>query len=136
MNDGYHAVGSALDTILHRLNVATQDVVNANTPGYQKHTLDIRSFHTELDKQLGREASLVKSVDTTLFAQGRVVPRDDPLAMALDGPGMFVVKTPGGLGYTRNGDFMLSPTGGLVTRAGYEVMGMVDRSSSTPPAAP
>lgn len=136
MNDGYHAVGSALDSILKRLNVATQDVVNANTPGYQKHVVGTKSFHTELDVALGREASLVKSFNATTFAQGRIVPNPSPYAMALDGPGMFVVKTPAGLGYTRNGDFTVNAQGEITTRAGYPVMGVGAALRIDPTAGP
>lgn len=123
MNDGYHAVGSALQAVLHQLNIATKDVVHARTPGYQKHLLTTRSFATQLDRELGRDASLVRSYDATVFEQGRVVPRDDPFAMALEGPGMFTVQTPNGLAYTRNGDFMVDADGALRTRGGYEVLG-------------
>ncbi len=123
MNDGYHAIGTALNSTLQRLNIATQDVVNANTPGYQKHSVSTNSFLTELDEQLGRDASLVRTHHTVSFEQGRIVGRDDPFAMALEGPGMFTVQTPKGLAYTRNGDFMVSADGLLRTRAGYEVQG-------------
>ena len=70
MNDGYHAIGSALNSTLHRLNVATQDVVNARTPGYQKHVLTTSSFVTELDRELGRDASLVRATHATAFELG------------------------------------------------------------------
>ncbi len=124
MNDGYHAVGSALQAVLHRLNVATKDVVHARTPGYQKHLLTTQSFATQLDKELGRDASLVRSYDATVFEQGRIVPRNDPFAMALQGAGMFTVQTPNGIVYTRNGDFMVDADGGLRTHGGYAVLGV------------
>ena len=98
-------------------------LVNARTPGYQKHVLTTSSFVTELDRELGRDASLVRATHATAFEQGRIIARDDPFAMALQGPGMFTVQTPSGLAYTRNGDFTVGTDGTLRTRAGYEVQG-------------
>lgn len=123
MNDSYHAVGSALQAVLQRLNIATTDVVHARTPGYQKHILTTHSFASQLDKELGRDAALVQTADATMFTQGRIVPRDEPFAMALQGTGFFTVNTPDGVAYTRNGDFMVDATGALRTRGGYEVLG-------------
>ncbi|HEQ98693.1 MAG TPA: hypothetical protein ENO22_05060 [candidate division Zixibacteria bacterium] len=46
----------------------------------------------------------------------------DPLNFAIDGDGFFVVETPEGEGFTRNGDFGLSPEGILVSAEGFPVL--------------
>ena len=47
----------------------------------------------------------------------------DPLDAAIDGEGYFVVQTPRGQRYTRNGAFGLNATGQLVTSSGDVVLG-------------
>ena len=47
----------------------------------------------------------------------------DPLDAAIDGKGYFVVQTPRGQRYTRNGAFGLNATGQLVTSSGDVVLG-------------
>jgi flagellar basal-body rod protein FlgG len=41
----------------------------------------------------------------------------------MDGKGFFVIDTPDGLRYTRNGSFIINKEGVLVTKEGYRVMG-------------
>ncbi len=47
----------------------------------------------------------------------------NPLDLAIEGEGFFVVQTPQGEAYTRNGSFTLDPEGRLVTRDGLPVLG-------------
>jgi flagellar basal body rod protein FlgG len=42
--------------------------------------------------------------------------------LAVDGDGLFVVRTGGGVAYTRAGDFVVDVTGMLVTQQGYPVL--------------
>jgi len=51
-----------------------------------------------------------------------VVTTGNPLDVMIKGRGFFQVLLPdGGNAYTRNGSFMISPTGELVTASGYQV---------------
>lgn len=58
-----------------------------------------------------------------IFEDGPVVPTGAPLDLAIAGDGFFVVETPEGEAYTRNGAFTLDPEGYLVTEGGYRVLG-------------
>ena len=57
------------------------------------------------------------------LSQGPVKKTDNPLDVALEGNGFFVVQTPDGRRYTRDGSFAINAGGELVTRDGFRVMG-------------
>jgi flagellar basal body rod protein FlgG len=57
------------------------------------------------------------------MTQGTLAPTDRPLDLALHGPGFFVLETPQGDVYTRNGTFQVSATGQLVDSSGRTVAG-------------
>jgi len=57
----------------------------------------------------------------------RFVPSAAPLAIAIDGPGMFVLRDHDRTVYSRLGDFKLDETGRLVDELGRAVMGFESR---------
>ncbi|HHY97495.1 MAG TPA: flagellar basal-body rod protein FlgF [Firmicutes bacterium] len=59
----------------------------------------------------------------TDLSQGPLVETGNPLDLAIDGDGFFVVQTPAGERYTRSGSFSLDNLGHLVTQEGFMVMG-------------
>lgn len=123
MNDALHAAASAMNTRIRALDVGAQNMINAATPGYQKRVLTTHSFQTALDREFDRDPSMVGTTERIAFTQGRFAKVDDPLSAAIQGQGFFVVDTPAGEGFTRNGDFMMGRDGTIMTRAGYPVMG-------------
>jgi flagellar basal body rod protein FlgG len=58
-----------------------------------------------------------------------------PLDLALEGNGYFVVRTPAGDRYTRNGSFSLNADGVLVNQTGNAVLGNDGQSIVLPPGA-
>jgi flagellar basal body rod protein FlgG len=58
------------------------------------------------------------------WSAGAVAPSQNPLAVALVGPGLFGVRTAAGLQYTRAGDFRLNRNGTLVDSSGNPVIGV------------
>ena len=57
------------------------------------------------------------------FAQGASEPTKNPLDVAIDGGGFFVVQTPAGERYTRDGSFQINNQGQLVNASGFPVLG-------------
>jgi flagellar basal body rod protein FlgG len=55
-------------------------------------------------------------------SQGPLQPSDKQEDLAIEGDGLFVVNTGGGIAYTRAGDFVTDVTGTLVTQQGYPVL--------------
>ncbi|MEX2307542.1 MAG: flagellar hook basal-body protein [Pirellulales bacterium] len=60
----------------------------------------------------------------TDFSQGAIVASSNPLDLALEGDGVFIVEGPSGeRSYTRAGELQLNANGELVTSAGDRVLG-------------
>ena len=59
---------------------------------------------------------------TTDFSEGSLEPTGNPLDLALNGKGMFAIRTADGVRYTRDGAFSLNAKGDLVTRNGEAVL--------------
>ncbi|MSR75872.1 MAG: flagellar hook basal-body protein [Planctomycetes bacterium] len=136
MNDGFHAAASSMAACMTQLEIATSNAVNANTPGYIPRGMALRPFETALDRELGQEASLVQVQEHTSFQNGIMTSSKSPLTAAISGDGFFVVDTPQGEAFTRNGDFMLDAGGTLVTRAGYAVQGASGALRAEPNGGP
>jgi flagellar basal body rod protein FlgG len=78
----------------------------------------------EADRHQDRDISYVQDVATVRdLNPGPMVTTGSPLDVAIQGTGWFVVNTPAGDRYTRNGNFLLNSAGELVTNEGHKVMG-------------
>ena len=95
-----------------RLKIVTNNLANADTPGYKK---DVSSFHQYLLSVLGKRY--------TDFSPGLLKPTKNPLDLAIEGNGFFTISTPMGIRYTRRGDFSLNSKQILVTKDNYPVLG-------------
>lgn len=113
---------------VQRLDVLSQNLVNANTPGYRRIALVSRPFSEVLD------ASRVTATPQGVpVPQWQTITDDRPgvlqstgraLDLALSDSGYFEVKTPDGVAYTRKGNFQIDPRGRLVTEEGHPVLGV------------
>ncbi len=74
---------------------------------------------------IGTMSGGVKLMRTAInFEQGEFIQTHNPLDLLIEGEGFFVVNTPLGERYTRDGSFKLTADGTLVTDEGYEVQGI------------
>jgi flagellar basal-body rod protein FlgF len=112
------------------MDVIANNVANVNTNGFKAD----RSLFQEYLMPTAREDNFVAGRDRKLshvmdratfhdFAQGSPDQTKNPLDVAIGGDGMFVVQTPAGERYTRDGAFQIDNQGQLVTAAGYPVLG-------------
>ena len=98
-----------LTTEFDRLAYATQNVANANTPGYKA----VR-FEDIIDADCSTHG--VERTDTKI---GDYLQTNQPLDVALQGAGYFPVTTlEGEIRYTRDGTFTINKDGMLVTKTG------------------
>jgi flagellar basal-body rod protein FlgF len=113
----------------HELEIIANNVANIDTTGFKA---DNASFSQYLmpgasDGQFSgkdRRVSFVQDrASWTDMSPGALAHTGNPLDVAIDGKGYFVVQTPRGQRYTRNGSFSISPTGQLVTADGDQVVG-------------
>ncbi len=126
-------------TAEHRMTFIANNLANVNTSGYKRDALafsDTMSYyaHDEIreplmnlrsqgifpeQKNIARPRLAVNKID---FAQGAMKVTGDPLDVAISGENAFFqVETPNGTYLSRDGHFVLSNDGSLMTPQGYAV---------------
>lgn len=119
-----------------RADITANNLANLNTGGYKKDVAVFRSFPELLvqrinDPQDGGARPVLGSLSggavvdevLTSFAPGVLKETGQPLDLALEGGNFFVLQTPAGLRYTRNGAFTLDGEGYIVNSDGYRLLG-------------
>jgi len=104
-----------------RLEIAAQNLANINTIGYKRERI---AFHNVLKPFLDEDIDENRYPGTTSvdFSQGVLMQTNNPLDVAIEGDGFFVIETSQGELYTRNGHFSLDAEGRLVTEEGLPVV--------------
>src|SRR5438477_7038447 len=102
MPDGLRAAASALEAQQVRMDALANDIANSSTPGYKSQRVAFR----DLEYQNGIGEGTAAAPIGLSYQAGPVTPSDNPLALAIDGPGFFQLKlSDGRLALTRAGDF-------------------------------
>jgi flagellar basal-body rod protein FlgG len=143
---GLYAAAAAMAAQMTRWEVLANNLANSNTTGFKRDVVAFRSFaemaiNRIATRRIGEEegdervpigtlgvGSIVDEVRTVL-EEGYLVKTDNPLDLAIDGPGFFVIETPRGLRWTKNGSFALNDRGELITKEGFYVLGDTGRIS-------
>jgi flagellar basal body rod protein FlgG len=109
----------------------SQNIAASSVPGFKKTQVSFSAIESDLTGlQPGAKASdrvqgsMPKATPMINFSQGQLSRSDNELDFAIQGSGFFQVQLPNGeMGYTRNGQFHLSPEKTLVNGEGLQVMG-------------
>ncbi len=107
------------------LEIAANNIANINTTGYKRDSLFLKKLN-ELNAEQMQGVGDLSGLDIqqfTDFREGALHHTGNPLDVAIQGDGFFVVDTKMGPAYTRNGNFKLSIDGVLVTSTGNPVIG-------------
>lgn len=128
MNSGIYGAVSGSLAAVNKLDVLANNLANATTPGYKKDRILFQSVLAAAGAPGAgdgtREAPvLVEERYSIDFSVGDIRHTGNTFDLALDGEGFFVVNTPEGKAYTRQGNFRIDGNGKLVTADGYEVLG-------------
>jgi flagellar basal body rod protein FlgG len=118
MDRGLYSGLSALDAAERRVEVIAGNLANVSATGFKRIGTASHGFDAVLRGKLERGLAVTNTVD---FSQGILRNTDGAYDLALDGGGFFVVETPGGEGYTRDGSFHVDANGVLQTREGFPV---------------
>lgn len=133
---GLYTSALGLSLLNMRQEISSNNLANVNSIGYKKESVISESFPQMLLYRLkdpsapeapvvGRLGTGVRVVDIpTDYSPGLLRNTDNPLEFAIKDEGYFVINTPQGERYTRNGSFQLDTEGRLVTSDGYPVMGL------------
>jgi len=124
-NTSYIAL-SRQSALWREMEVVANNMANANTPSYKAEQMMFRDFvvKTKTDTSpFGRKVDFVQDVGVLRDTrEGPMTQTQAPLDLAIHNEGYFVVDTPSGARYTREGHFRLDETGMMVNSAGYPVM--------------
>lgn len=135
-NPGYIAL-SRMIAQQRALDVRATNIANTNTPGFKAESVLFSDYLLQQNGTTtpgGRTVQMVQDRATWRdFGQGQVTKTGNPLDLALQGDGFFVVETPRGERYTRAGRFSLSSAGQIVDMSGNPVLGSDSRPIIVPP---
>lgn len=128
MNSGMYSALSGNVSAMKRLDIIASNLANAATTGFKQDRLAFESVLAGSQNPpavpTGQTADPVLLQERLLtdYSSGALVQTGNTLDMALQGEGFFVVRTPDGVAFTRQGSFRLSNDGTLVTANGYPVL--------------
>jgi flagellar basal-body rod protein FlgF len=124
MAGGQYVALSGMRTRVDQLDRLAADIANASTAGYKsERTTDAEANRPRFDALLQTAIDVKPGGRRLNTAAGALNGTGRDLDVAIEGNGFFVVDSPAGPRYTRNGNFSRSPEGALVTAEGMPVMG-------------
>lgn len=141
MEPGSYAVVGASMLQQRRLEIVANNLAQVNTPGYKA---DVPVFRIEkTSKTAGQGSALGDDVVQQSawrfthinYKQGSFRKTNNPLDLALNGDGFFVLRSPGGLRYSRAGQFGLNRDGVMIANQGWPVLGVDNGEIRVPNAS-
>ena len=140
---GWYTGASGMNAQQNRLDAISNNLANVDTAGYKRDVTVSRNFsellirRTSFDGQyetpfgsadaapiIGKLGLGVETNENFIdFAQGSFKVTNTKTDTALAGKGFYVIQTPNGERYTRNGNFFIGKEGVLETKDGYPVLG-------------
>lgn len=111
---------SGLSAGLERLNAGSNNLANIETIGFKKSlpTFKVVAPSEQVSRAFAAPGPVINDMSGGVMTKsGRA------LDAALEGRGFFVVRTPRGERYTRQGDFKVNQAGQLATQEGFPVLG-------------
>jgi flagellar basal-body rod protein FlgG len=124
MAGGIYTALSGMQARLDQLDRLASDIANVGTAGYKaERTSTIAAERPSFQNALESAIDVATGPGRLDFRSGAVVTTGRELDLALEGRGFFVVSTPQGERYTRNGQFSRQTDGTLTTADGMVVQG-------------
>jgi flagellar basal-body rod protein FlgG len=137
MANGIYAAAAGMAAQQTRLDAIANDLANVDTTGYKSERVGFRDLvygpENGMPVAIGAGAAAVDAGRTS--AQGTLIASDNPLAVAISGPGYLQVRRADGtLALTRDGDLNIDATGALVAAGGEQLVPPVQLPKGTQPA--
>ena len=142
---GWYTGASGMNAQQNRLDAISNNLANVDTTGYKRDIAVSKSFPELLIRRTNADGvyhlqngmcsadavpvigKLGLGVETNEkyvdFTQGSFRLTNSQTDVALSGEGFYVIDTPNGERYTRNGNFLIGKEGILETKDGYPVLG-------------
>jgi flagellar basal-body rod protein FlgF len=124
MAGGVYTALSGLRTRMEQLDRLASDIANSKTAGYKAERVTTHAAERpDFGRMLQSAIDVAPGVGHVDFRPGALERTGRDLDVAIDGKGFFVIDTPQGPRYTRNGSFTRQPDGLLTTGDGHAVQG-------------
>jgi flagellar basal-body rod protein FlgG len=126
---GLYTAASGMMSSMRENNVISNNLANVNTTGFKKQTAINKSFPEAVLRRIDSTSEEIGTMGSGTaidevsvdHSAGNFKETSNPLDLAIKGDGFFVVQTPQGERYTRNGNFTLNNQNQVVTQQGYPV---------------
>lgn len=129
-NTSYIAL-SRQTTLWRQLEMVANNIANSSTPGFkgeQPLFIEYVMRSQNNDRSFDDKLSFVQDYGTVRdLHEGPMTTTGNPLDVAINGDGYFVIDTDNGPRYTRGGHLRLDETGKLITSEGQAVLSTDDR---------
>ena len=151
---GLYTAAAGMMTQENRTGVIANNLANANTTGYKRDraldaefrpmlirrinddmpikVTDFKGFSLDRRPPAVGTLGLGSYTDAVDHAPGNFMTTGNPLDLAISGNGFFVIDTPEGPRYTRNGNFYRAVNGDLVNSDGRAVLSRQGRPINIP----
>ncbi|HSK09650.1 MAG TPA: flagellar hook basal-body protein [Vicinamibacterales bacterium] len=124
MSGGAYVALSGMRARAAQLDRVAADIANVGTSGYKaERNSSIAAERPFFESALDAAVDVVNGPGRVDFKPGTLVTTGRDLDCAIDGRGFFVIQTPAGPRYTRNGQFSRAPGGELAASDGSFVLG-------------
>lgn len=107
-----------------QMDLVANNIANMNTGGYRSQNMVFTEFVEKAQREDAMKDPLSMVLDYGHYqntAPGTMKRTENPLNIAIEGPGYIGIETANGVQYTRNGDFQVNVNGELVTGTGQTV---------------
>lgn len=126
MIKGLYRSASAMVPRVKMQEITANNLANASSPGFKRDLLFTRELSRAQAQKMPRksdwETPMIDQVYTE-FEAGALEKTDNPLNLAIEGDGFFVVETDAGeTALTRSGIFSVNPAGFLVNGDGHRLL--------------
>jgi flagellar basal-body rod protein FlgF len=118
MDAASYIAASGMKSAYRAVEVATNNLANASSPGFKAD----RPFYRLLQDEAGKLSGSALAGTRTDFSPGTLRLTGNPLDMAINGEGFFAIRSAAGTSYTRSGNFTMTQAGELATQDGYSVL--------------
>ncbi|BCD68382.1 flagellar hook protein FlgE [Nitratiruptor sp. YY09-18] len=135
MLQSFYTGNTGLNSNKQWLSVISDNIANVNTTGYKQERVNFDDLVSSslttyssggAPKNMEIGGGVYVGSTSKDFTQGSFKNTNEPLSMALDGEGFFMVRSPSVADlvyYTRDGNFRLDANGDIINQSGYKLQG-------------
>ena len=123
-NSSYVALSRQM-TLRNELEIVANNIANSNTSAFKGEKVVFREYMTKVTTKHPEQLSFVQDIGLARdLSEGPLITTNNNFDMAISGDGYFVMDTPSGERFTRQGHFQLDTEGNLINSQGFTVAGV------------